>query len=77
MCNDCIDKLELTSKEVSVVDECAARVGIRPGQIRTVCAWCKLVIKEATEQPVHVSHGMCSDCLERHYPEVARKLKGE
>ena len=38
--------------------------------IRTVCGWCKKVIKEAEDQEnVFESHGICDTCEKKHFPE--------
>ena len=35
---------------------------------KSVCAWCKITLREGTEPP---THGICPVCAEQHFPEYA------
>ena len=36
---------------------------------QVVCAWCKTFIRKLDDPQVGISHGICSACLEKHFPE--------
>lgn len=40
----------------------------RNPDVRVVCSWCSVVIREGSEP---VSHGLCPSCLAKHFPEEA------
>lgn len=35
--------------------------------IKTVCAWCNVVLKDGPAEPV--SHGICEPCEKKHFPD--------
>jgi hypothetical protein len=44
--------------------------------MRTICAWCKAVIREATDPTSKdVSHGICKSCAAVHFPEKSQGVQ--
>ena len=43
--------------------------------VKVVCSWCKKVMKEGPED--RVSHGVCEECLEKHFPETGEEKSKE
>ena len=43
--------------------------------MKVVCGWCKKDMgeKEPLEDP-DATHGICDDCLIKHFPHVGRKI---
>lgn len=39
------------------------------------CAWCGDEMGEAGEEPGE-THGICTDCLKRHFPAEAEQMEG-
>lgn len=46
---------------------------LEPYQIKTLCAWCGVTVKEGPDDG-RVSHGICPACVEKHFPEVSREV---
>ncbi|OGO08168.1 MAG: hypothetical protein A2Y61_00355 [Chloroflexi bacterium RBG_13_60_13] len=42
-----------------------------PKELRLVCSWCHRTIREGSDGPDGPSHGICRECLEREYPDLA------
>ena len=41
----------------------------------TVCAFCKTQMKKVIDSEYDaVSHGICDDCLKKHYPTIAQEI---
>ncbi len=36
-----------------------------------ICAWCKTLIRRLDDPTTGTSHGICSACLEKYFPEPA------
>lgn len=56
---------------------------LKQASIVTVCASCKKILSHSEQQASHseekkpssVSHGLCLECIQRLYPEIAASIK--
>uniref|UniRef100_A0A6M3XR34 Uncharacterized protein n=1 Tax=viral metagenome TaxID=1070528 RepID=A0A6M3XR34_9ZZZZ len=42
-----------------------------PQELRLVCSWCHKTIREGQDSPDGPSHGICTDCMNLYYPDLA------
>lgn len=40
------------------------------------CAWCKKITGQTEDDEEGITHGICPDCLERHFPAEAKQMEG-